>query len=109
MNVVDIFFLLVVGHVLADYPLQGDFLAKGKNRNSPFVGVPWYQAMFAHVMIHGGMVFMVTGSLFLSIMEILIHAIVDDAKCRGKIGYNTDQGIHIGCKVLWAILFVYVI
>jgi hypothetical protein len=27
--------LLIFAHFLADYPLQGDFLAKGKNRGPP--------------------------------------------------------------------------
>lgn len=109
MNVVEVFFLLVVGHVLADYPLQGDFLAKGKNRTNPIEGIPWYQAMFAHIMIHGGMVFMVTGSILLSLMEVVIHGITDDAKCRGKLSYNVDQIIHIGCKLIWSILYLYVL
>ena len=36
-----ILFWLMVGHALADYPLQGDFLAKAKNRTAPIPGVPW--------------------------------------------------------------------
>ena len=27
---------LIAGHCLADYPLQGDFLSKAKNRTAPF-------------------------------------------------------------------------
>ena len=42
--VLTIFAMMVVGHVLADYPLQGDFLSRAKNRFSPIVGVPWYNA-----------------------------------------------------------------
>lgn len=40
---------LMIGlHMLADYPLQGDFLAKAKNRRVPVPGVPWWQALGAH-------------------------------------------------------------
>lgn len=96
--------LLVVAHALADYPLQGDFLARAKNRTAPLPGVPWWQALAAHSAIHGGMVVAVTGSLTLGVAEAVIHFITDDLKCRGKIGFNTDQGIHIACKVVWACL-----
>ncbi len=28
-------FAFCIGHAFADFPLQGDFLSRGKNRNSP--------------------------------------------------------------------------
>lgn len=95
---------LLAGHALADYPLQGDFLARAKNRTAPLPGVPWYQALGAHAVIHGGIVAHITGSPALGLAEAAIHAITDDLKCRGKLSFNQDQVIHIGCKVLWAIL-----
>lgn len=95
---------LIVGHALADYPLQGDFLSKAKNRAAPIPGVPWYQALGAHAIIHGGLVALITGKASLGIAEAAIHAITDDLKCRGKLTFNQDQAIHLGCKVLWAAL-----
>ena len=41
MTPVDMFFLLIVGHYLCDYPLQTRFLALTKNRTAPLPGVPW--------------------------------------------------------------------
>jgi hypothetical protein len=35
---------LIAGHALADYPLQGDFLSRAKNRSAPIPGFPWWQA-----------------------------------------------------------------
>lgn len=93
--------LLFAGHALADYPLQGDFLANGKNRTKPIPGVPWQQVLAAHAMIHGGVVALVTGIWWLFFAEAVIHAVTDDAKCRGKISFNTDQTIHYICKVAW--------
>lgn len=93
--------LLIGGHALADYPLQGDFLARAKNRTAPIPGVPWQQALGAHVAIHGMFVAIITGIWWLAIPEAIIHWITDDAKCRGKISFNTDQAIHIVCKALW--------
>ncbi|HEX8382415.1 MAG TPA: DUF3307 domain-containing protein [Sphingomonas sp.] len=95
---------LVAGHALCDYPLQGDFLAKAKNRNAPIPGVPWYQALGAHAVIHGGMVALVTRSPLLGLVETVIHAAIDDAKCRGKLSYNQDQAIHLACKLAWALI-----
>lgn len=96
-----ILFWLLVGHALADYPLQGDFLAKAKNRAAPIDGVPWGQALAAHALIHAGFVVAVTGSLWLGLAEFVAHAIIDDAKCRGRIGFNSDQLLHVMCKVAW--------
>lgn len=100
------FFMLIVGHCLADYPLQGDFLATAKNRNTDLGKLFWKHALFSHSMIHAGFVAIISGSLVLGIAEGVIHAITDFAKCEGKISLNTDQAIHIGCKALWALLIV---
>ncbi len=98
--------LLVAGHAVSDYPLQGDFLAKAKNRTAPIPGFPWWQALGAHAAIHGGMVALITGIWWLFLAEAVLHFITDDLKCRGKIDLNTDQAIHIGCKILWLVIVV---
>ena len=94
--------LLVFAHALADYPLQGDFLSRAKNRAAPIPGVPWYQAMGAHVVMHGALVWLITGIWWLGVAELVIHFATDDAKCRGKLTFNQDQAIHLVCKVSWA-------
>ena len=99
---IELFALLVFGHFLADYPLQGDFLARAKNRAHPIPGAPWIQALGAHAGIHAGFVFVLTGNLWLGLAEWVAHAAIDDAKCRGKIGFHLDQGLHLACKLLWA-------
>lgn len=94
-------FLLLAAHALCDYPLQGDFLAKAKNVRLPIPGIPWYQAMAAHALIHGGAVALLTGSWRLGIAETVAHFFIDNAKCRGKLTFNQDQAIHVICKVIW--------
>lgn len=106
MSVAFMLFALLVGHALADYPLQGDFLARAKNRTAPIPGVPFYQALGAHALIHGGFVAAITGSLWLGLAEVVAHALIDDAKCTGKIGFNTDQFLHLACKLLWVLIAV---
>lgn len=104
MSITSTLALLIVGHAIADYPLQGEFLAKAKNRISPLPGVPFYQALGAHAVMHGGMVGVVTGSLTLGLCEAAIHAVIDDAKCAGRLSFNQDQAAHVGCKLLWCAL-----
>lgn len=101
MGEVELFLLLIAGHALADYPLQGDFLSRAKNRAAPLPGVPWYQALGAHAVIHGAVVGLLTGSLLLALLETVAHAIIDDAKCTGKINFNEDQFLHVLCKAVW--------
>lgn len=106
MTFTTMLFLLIVGHALADYPLQGDFLAQAKNRNTPVGKLFWMHALPAHSVIHGGFVTVITGSLWLGIAETVIHGVTDWLKCENRISLNTDQIVHLACKVLWvAIVF----
>jgi hypothetical protein len=100
-------FLLIAAHALADYPLQGPFLSEAKNRNTAVGKVFWPHALFAHSMIHGGFVLLLTGSIGLAMLEVVIHAVTDWLKCEGRISLNVDQGVHICCKVLWAVAAVW--
>ena len=104
MTPIEMALALVVAHAVADYPLQGDFLSKAKNRANPIPGVPWWQAMWAHSAIHGGAVALVTGIWWLGVLEAIVHFWIDDLKCNGKLSFNQDQFFHIAFKCLW--LFV---
>lgn len=96
--------LLCAGHALCDYPLQGDFLARGKNHKVPFPGMPAWQLLLAHCLIHMGMVFLITRSPWLALAELAVHFVTDWAKCDERISFNQDQAIHYFCKFLWAVL-----
>lgn len=97
---------LMVAHALCDYPLQGDFLARAKNRHAPIPDVPWWQAMFAHCLIHAGAVAFLTGYWWLGVAEFVVHFVTDDLKCRGKINFNQDQAIHWVAKALWVLAMI---
>jgi hypothetical protein len=101
MGALVMFGALIAGHALCDYPLQGDFLARAKNRFAPLPGVPWYQALGSHAIIHGAAVALITGVPLLGLCEALAHAFIDDLKCAGRIGFNTDQALHAFCKAAW--------
>lgn len=97
-------FLLVAGHALADYPLQGQYLSDAKNRQRPMPGTPWWQALIAHALIHGGIVAILTGFWWLGLAEAVAHGVIDDMKCAGRIGFNIDQTLHLACKALWLLI-----
>jgi hypothetical protein len=82
-------FALAVSHALADFALQGDFLALAKNPHADSdkffgqTGKPcclWVQALTAHTLIHAGGVWFVTGSVFLGAVELVLHWLIDFAK-----------------------------
>lgn len=101
-------FMLVAVHFCADFPMQGPYLSETKNpwgKNN----VHWQVSMLAHVTIHGFGVFLVTGCLALAVLEMAYHAFIDLFKCKGMIGFNTDQLLHLVCKVWWAAFYVYLI
>lgn len=95
-------FWMLVGHALADYPLQGDFLAQAKNRHTPLGAQFWPWALGAHALIHGGAVALATGSIVLGLCEACLHAWIDFVKCEGTISLTDDQLAHVACKVCWA-------
>lgn len=97
-----VLFWLLVGHAVADYPLQGDFLSKGKNHKNPIPGIPFWQCLFAHAAIHAGSVALVTGSIAFGLVEFALHCVIDFGKCSGWYGFNCDQGLHVICKVAYA-------
>jgi len=104
---IEMLFLLIAAHAVADYPLQGDFLAQAKNRHTELGKMFWPHALFAHSMIQGGFVLLITGSLWMAAAEVLIHGFTDWLKCEKKINLNVDQGIHVACKFVWAAIAVY--
>jgi hypothetical protein len=93
-------FWLLVAHSLCDYPLQGEYLAAAKRKNSGHA-TPWWIALSAHAFIHAGAVALVTGSILLGVCELVLHWSIDYAKCAGKFGFTTDQVFHVACKFLW--------
>lgn len=100
----DLLIKLIFAHFLFDYPLQGDFLAKGKNPVNPLPNIPWYHCMIAHAFIHAAAVYLITKSLLCGIIEFGVHFMIDVEKCKGTISYTEDQFLHIHFKVFYVLL-----
>ncbi len=43
--------------------------------------------------------YLITQSLPLALCETFTHSLIDFAKCEGKIGFHTDQMLHLLIKV----------
>ena len=98
--------LLLAGHALADYPLQGEFMANAKNRNTQVGALFWPWVLPCHALIHGAFVAVITGSVALGVAETAVHGVTDWLKCENKINIHVDQAIHVACKVLWFLIWL---
>jgi hypothetical protein len=105
--------LLLMGaaHVICDYPLQPGELSAAKRpprfRPEGFESaMPWPVALGGHSLIHAGAVALITGSPWLGLAELTAHGAIDFLKCRGLYGMKVDQGLHLLCKGLWALLAI---
>lgn len=94
---------MLIGHAVADYPLQGDWLSMAKNPTLERVPgqTIWPMALLSHASIHAGAVQLVTGMWGLAACEFVAHTLIDYWKSRGGLSYNGDQILHLTCKVLW--------
>ncbi len=113
---IDLLFKMIVGHAIADFWAQTDALAAMKNRhNDPSKFSPkgqkpqliWPYALTAHALIHGAMVWYITGSFGLFLAETLAHWVIDFGKCDNKFGIHVDQALHLLCKVIWCVVYFY--
>lgn len=113
MTAIAALFWMLVGHALADYPLQGEFLAQAKNRHTPIGAQFWPWALGAHALIHGGAVagavLLATpgamgAAILLGLCEAAVHAWTDFLKCDNHLTLHEDQLVHIAAKFCWALV-----
>jgi hypothetical protein len=95
------FWLLLIAHAVTDYPLQGRFVAEYKSPDAPPVHGEriWVWVMSAHALVNAGGVYLVTGSLRLSLAEAVLHWIIDYGKARHAYAFHADQGLHVATKL----------
>lgn len=91
---------LLLLHWLFDYPLQG-WLAEAKLKGPN----PRYH-LIAHAGMHGCAVAWLLGNPWIGLAEWVLHAITDVLKCRNIISFQTDQIIHIICKLIWLVIYI---
>lgn len=105
---------LLMGHAVADFALQSDWMAKHKHPWMPIdlktvppgqtPQVIWPYVLGAHGLIHGAAVWIVTGRWEFGLAESILHSLIDAGKCANRYGIHQDQGLHLLCKLLWWLL-----
>jgi hypothetical protein len=106
-------FLLLCGHALADFVLQTDIMAKLKNRHNKPDNIPngqkyipcWGYWLTAHSLIHGGIVYLITGNIMFGLIETASHWLIDFLKCENVTNPNQDQFFHIFLKIVYCLPF----
>lgn len=113
MDAPSLLFALLCSHAVCDFALQSDAMAKGKNRHNQTTPPPgakyqpsWGHWLTAHAMIHGAGVYVITGVWWLGLAEAACHWVIDFNKCDNRIGMNTDQALHLVCKVAWCVVVI---
>ena len=104
-----VFAAFVVMHALADFPLQGDYIARQKSRALADSRSDWIVALIAHCVIHAGGVWLVSGSLAFAAAEFLLHGLIDLGKGKEKYGIAVDQSLHLICKSGYALILTSVV
>lgn len=78
---------LIFCHLVGDYVLQTDFIAKTKGEN-------WYH-LIVHCMLYCLPFFVLFGLTWQLSFIFITHVIIDPLKARyNKINYATDQLLH---------------
>jgi hypothetical protein len=109
LSIYIVLFYLIAGHALVDFSLQSDTIAQNKNPKADTVlqkHVPWYYWLSSHALMHGGMVALITGSVWLGLAETIAHFLIDYFKCKGLYSIHIDQGLHFLCKIIWTFAFL---
>lgn len=104
---VELFFKLLFVFSITDVALQTDWMSLVKCNSCRSINIPWYYGMGSHSMVNGAGVWIVTGNVYIGILESILHFIIDFLKCKAMINQHLDFIAHIGCRVLYAAIFIY--
>ena len=102
-NYFNLLILLLMSHMIGDFVLQSSVMAEGKNpaKNNAIDSIWW---LTAHGATHGLLVILVTGIPLLGLLEMVMHCSIDHGKCIKLYTFNTDQLLHIICKIVLSFL-----
>ena len=95
---------MLFAHILGDFILTSEAMSRYKNRHiERKPGIPrWGYWLTAHAALHSGLMYMATGSYFAAGYILLMHWLIDYAKCDKKITADQDQAAHVACIIfLW--------
>lgn len=89
-------FILVICHLIGDYFLQSDFIAKTKGQN-------WYH-LFVHCILYVVPFYIAFGLDLRLVIIFISHVIIDALKARyHAISYLGDQVIHYIIMIIYLV------
>ena len=89
-------FLIIMCHLIGDYVLQSDFIAKTKGEN-------WYH-LFVHCALYVLPFYLCFGFDWQLAFIFVTHIIIDAAKARWKaINYMEDQFLHYFLSLVYLV------
>ena len=98
-RLIEMLLKLVFCHLIGDYVLQIDFIAKSKGEN-------WYH-LFVHCALYCLPFYVVFGLTWQLLVIFVSHIIVDALKARyKKISYWQDQFLHYVFMLIYFVSFV---
>ena len=114
MNFIEILFMMLFLHFLGDFSLQSDAMAKGKNRHRMPENIPegqkikkvWFYWLSAHAFIQGGIIFIFFPVLWIVLLEVVFHFILDFMKCDNITNPHIDQAFHFLLRIVYTIILV---
>lgn len=98
---------LLLAHAVTDFALQSKEMAVGKRGQGdvPPGVIPvtvWPFWLVAHGAVNAAGVYLVTGSIVVSVMELCLHVVIDRAKTLNKTTVYEDQALHLASKIFYA-------
>jgi hypothetical protein len=91
----ELLFLLCIGYAITEYALVSEYMRNDLENH------PYGFALVAHSLISALPVYMVTGSVVLSLAETISHYVIDALHIGGYINRWQNEVLLIGTKVLW--------
>lgn len=85
--------ILIFSHLIGDYVLQTDFIAKTKSNN--------IYHLLVHCLLYIVPFYLFFGLDFRLLIILISHIITDLLKAKEKINYFTDQLIHYVCLLIY--------
>lgn len=96
MNLLLTIINLILCHLIGDYVLQNDFIAKTKGEN-------WYH-LLVHCLLYCLPFLIMFGLVWELLVVFIAHIIIDSLKARYKlISYTIDQVLHYSIILLYLI------
>ncbi len=106
---------LLMAHAIGDFAIRTEAMSKGKSRHykadyakylpsGQKVVQVWFYYLTAHALVNSAAVWLATDDVRVALLELVLHWVIDFAKCEGWFNPHVDQFLHILCKVVYAVM-----